>query len=44
VDDEKEIRTSLNKVLRRLGGFHVALAGTAEEALQELVKYIHYFG
>jgi len=38
VDDEKEIRASLNKVLRRPRGFHGALAETAEEALhQELV-------
>jgi DNA-binding NtrC family response regulator len=40
VDDEKEIRASLNKALRRLRGFHVALAGTGEGGLQKLGKYI----
>jgi signal transduction histidine kinase len=38
VDDEKEIRDFLYKALTRLGGFHVELAETAEEALQKIEK------
>ncbi|HUL20410.1 MAG TPA: ATP-binding protein [Thermodesulfobacteriota bacterium] len=38
VDDEKEIRVFLDKALRRLGGFHVELAGSGEEALRKLEK------
>jgi signal transduction histidine kinase len=38
VDDEKEIRVFLNKALRRLGGFHVELAESGEEALHKLEK------
>ena len=38
VDDEKEIRDFLYKALSRLGGFHVELAETAEEALQKIEK------
>jgi signal transduction histidine kinase len=36
VDDEKEIREFLSKALIRLGGYHVELAGSGEEALQKL--------
>ena len=36
VDDEKEIRAFLNKALSRLGGFHVELAESGEEALHKL--------
>jgi signal transduction histidine kinase len=38
VDDEKEIRDFLYKALSRLGGFHVELAESGEEALQKLEK------
>ncbi len=38
VDDEKEIRAFLNKALSRLGGFHVELAESGEEALRKLEK------
>jgi DNA-binding NtrC family response regulator len=38
VDDEKEIRDFLYKVLTRLGGFHVEVAETAEEALHKIEK------
>ncbi|MCJ7748512.1 MAG: response regulator, partial [Desulfobacterales bacterium] len=38
VDDEKEIRDFLYKALSRLGGFHVELAETGEEALQKIEK------
>jgi len=38
VDDEKEIRAFLNKALSRLGGFHVELAESGEEALHKLEK------
>ena len=38
VDDEKEIRVFLDKALRRLGGFHVELAESGEEALRKLEK------
>ena len=38
VDDEKEIRDFLYKALTRLGGFHVELAETGEEALQKIEK------
>jgi len=38
VDDEKEIREFLNKALSRLGGYHVELAGSGEEALQKIEK------
>jgi signal transduction histidine kinase len=38
VDDEKEIRDFLCKALIRLGGFHVELAESGEEALQKLEK------
>src|SRR4030043_371350 len=38
VDDEKEIRAFLYKALTRLGGFHVELAETGEEALQKIEK------
>jgi signal transduction histidine kinase len=38
VDDEKEIREFLNKALSRLGGYHVELAGSGEEALQRIKK------
>ncbi len=36
VDDEKEIRAFLSKALSRLGGFHVEVAESGEEALQKL--------
>jgi signal transduction histidine kinase/GGDEF domain-containing protein len=38
VDDEKEIRDFLYKALSRIGGFHVDVAGTAEEALKKIEK------
>jgi len=38
VDDEKEIREFLNKALSRVGGFHVEVAETAEEALKKIEK------
>jgi DNA-binding NtrC family response regulator len=38
MDDEKEIRAFLNKALSRLGGFHVELAESGEEALRKLEK------
>ena len=38
VDDEKEIRDLLYKALGRLGGFHVELAESGEEALLKLEK------
>lgn len=38
VDDEKEIRSFLSKALSRLGGFHVELAESGEEALHKLEK------
>ena len=38
VDDEKEIRDFLCKALTRLGGFHVELAGSGEEALEKIKK------
>ena len=38
VDDEKEIRDFLYKALTRLGGFHVEVAETAEEALHKIEK------
>ncbi len=38
VDDEKEIRAFLDKALSRLGGFHVDLAASGEEALHRLEK------
>jgi len=38
VDDEKEIRDFLYKALRRVGGFHVTVAETGEEALQKIEK------
>jgi len=38
VDDEKEIRDFLYKALSRMGGFHVEVAETAEEALQKIEK------
>jgi signal transduction histidine kinase/GGDEF domain-containing protein len=38
VDDEKEIRVFLSKALTRLGGFHVVLAESGEEALRKLEK------
>jgi signal transduction histidine kinase len=38
VDDEKEIRVFLSKALSRLGGFHVDVAETGEEALCKLEK------
>ena len=38
VDDEKEIREFLNKALSRLGGYHVELAESGEEALRKIEK------
>jgi len=38
VDDEKEIREFLNKALSRLGGYHVELAESGEEALRKIAK------
>ena len=38
MDDKKEIRAFLNKTLSRLGGFHVELAESGEEALRKLEK------
>ena len=38
VDDEEEIRDFLYKALSRMGGFHVEVAETAEEALQKIEK------
>jgi len=38
VDDEKEIRDFLKKALSRVGGFHVDLAETGEEALKKIEK------
>jgi signal transduction histidine kinase len=38
VDDEKEIRVFLSKALSRLGGFHVDVAESGEEALRKLEK------
>jgi signal transduction histidine kinase len=38
VDDEKEIRDFLYKALSRMGGFHVEVAETAEEALHKIEK------
>jgi signal transduction histidine kinase/GGDEF domain-containing protein len=38
VDDEKEIRDFLYKALGRLGGFHVELAESGEDALLKLEK------
>jgi len=38
VDDEKEIRDFLYKALSRIGGFHVEVAETAEEALKKIEK------
>jgi signal transduction histidine kinase len=38
VDDEKEIRVFLSKALSRLGGFHVDVAESGEEALGKLEK------
>ncbi len=38
VDDEKEIRAFLSRALSRLGGFHVELAVSGEEALCKLEK------
>ena len=38
VDDEKEVRTLLFRALTQMGGFRVALAESAEEALQKIEK------
>ncbi len=38
VDDEKNIRDFLSKALSRVGGFHVELAESGEEALQKIEK------
>jgi len=36
VDDEKDVRTLLFRALTQMGGFHVDLAETAEEALRKI--------
>ncbi len=38
VDDEKDIRDFLLKALSRIGGFHVELAESGEEALQKIER------
>lgn len=38
VDDEKEIRDFLDKALSRLGGFHVEIAESGQEALHKLER------
>jgi two-component system, sensor histidine kinase and response regulator len=38
VDDEKDVRNLLFRALTQMGGFHVALAETAEEALRKVER------
>jgi two-component system sensor histidine kinase/response regulator len=38
VDDEKEVRTILFRALTQMGGFHVEVAESAEQALQKIEK------